>query len=164
MDIIKLCGDRSLIGLEKRTLSLADTDKLMTLFKLETLGPDFFKESNRPNILEIADPVRSLFHTVSFDTFTRPTGDDLNQFIITQANSMRQFKIARQKFVSFINGPDLWTGTDRGGQCRINICYFDFSLEKVNGWVYSANRVVVNTYIQYIYVSPMFITVNELYN
>jgi hypothetical protein len=165
-NFVKLTDTKAILGLESRTLTARDLDKLISIFRINR---DFFTDVPKKTIMQYADLMRKSVVSLEFKSVrdSHVSVDPfINSYIVANIDYMvkPEFKDGVYSALTAINGPDLWTGNEKGGVCHINLCWIDFDVKTRNGWMSKYKKVNVTIRYVYVYVSPMFITINKLYD
>jgi len=157
MNIVKI------IGLEENTLSEKDTLKLISLLEI---NDEFFNSKlDLKKIIKHADYIRHVNTVCDYENYSNTMAPDseINNFILHSVFELFDSKVMNKSFFTIINGKDLINNIDNKGILHLNLCHFDFEKIYKKQWLSSKEIVRVKTSIVYIYISPMFANIHELY-
>lgn len=156
MNLIKI------IGLEENTLSDFDTLKLINLLEIKE---EFFSKLDIQKILKHADYLRHSNTECDYEnySFNEKPDSEINNFIMHTVYDMFDLPESKKSFFTIINGKDLIKNIDNKGILHLNLCYFDFEKIYKKQWISGKEIIRVKTSIVYIYISPMFATIHQLY-
>ena len=172
-----------IIGLEENTLSDTDTLKLINLLEI---NEEFFSKLDIKKISKHADYIRHSNTECDYenDSFNETPDTEINNFIMHnvydmfyhqdhkdhkdhQPNEIKEYhhqeKGSKRSFFTIVNGRDLINNNDKKGTLHLNLCYFDFQKIYKKSWITGKEIIRVKTSIIYIYISPMFATIHQLY-
>lgn len=159
-----------IMNLEDKTMTEEDMEKIVKIFNLSS---PFFLSFDKTKITPHADYIRHVNTECEYQFHCKKcrfSKNPIDSFIISQVQYMFLKNEYKKNFFTVIFGTDLTKNSgissisDSGkGLHHLNLCWFEFEFKEQKGWIRNTRIIKVKTMIVLIYVSPFFVTMNDLY-